>query len=111
MFKHQGTFSEGSFIISQKKLHDFHGKDLGNFQLVDGIQKLLLGDPTVAVLVQLAHELVHQVILSLDTALWARKWKRKTAVADLTNPTISAGQGLISAGLTALLREYVWFFI
>ena len=37
----------------------------------------------------------------LYSALWARKWKRKTAEADLTNPTISAGQGLISAGLTS----------
>ena len=30
----------------------------------------------------------------------ARKWKRKIVVADLTNPIISAGKGLISAGLT-----------
>ena len=44
-------------------------------------------------------------------AQWARKWKRKTVVADLTNPIISAGQGLISAGLTSRVLGYAWFLI
>ena len=46
-----------------------------------------------------------------NNAQWLPKWKRKIVVADLTNPIISAGQGLISAGLTSQWREYVWFFL
>ena len=44
-------------------------------------------------------------------AQWARKWKRKIAVDDLANLTISAGGGLISAGLTSCLAGYAWFLI
>ena len=37
----------------------------------------------------------------LNIAQWARKWKRKIVNENLTDPIISAGLCLISAGLTA----------
>ena len=38
------------------------------------------------------------------------KWKRKIVVADLANPTISAGEGLISVGLTSPNGENMFRF-